>query len=245
VQLRDAASGKVVKTWATDERLLPLAFSPNGKTLAGGIAEWGKYDGCGGKMWGGVQFWNVKRATLLRTIKSDDKPVQFLQYSIDGRFLATSAGMAIKLWDVSTGHMARIFPGRHCAAFSPNGRTIACQTERPPADKGVDKVDLYNIEDASFVKSFLTDKGTSANWVTSITFSPDGRLLAATNWNGTVTLWDVASGQRKLTLTDHHGGVLSAAFSPDGRMLATGSEDKTLRLRKLAAELIGLSAQKN
>jgi hypothetical protein len=245
VQLRDAASGNVVKKWATDERLLPLAFSPNGKTLAAGIAEWGKYGGRGGKMWGGVQFWNVKRATLLRTIKSDDKPVQFIKYSVDGRFLATSAGMAVKLWDVSTGELARVFAARHCADFSPDGRTIACQTASPPADKSVDKVDLYKIEDASFVKSFLTDKGPSANWVTSIMFSPDGRLLAATNWNGTVTLWDVASGQRKLTLTDHQGGVLSAAFAPDGKTLATGSEDKTLRLRTLPPESIGQSPQTN
>ena len=79
--------------------------------------------------------------------------------------------------------------------------------------------------------------------MTCIAFSPNGRLLAATDWNGTVTLWDVASGQRKLTITDHQAGVLSAAFSPDGTSLATGSEDKTLRLRKLPTKLVGQSAE--
>ena len=220
-----------------------LAFSPDGKTLAAGIGEWGKYGGRGGKLWGGVQFWDVKRAAVLRTIKSDDKPVQFIKYSTDGKFLATSAGSAVKLWDVSTGKLARTFPGIHTADFSPDGRTIACQAASSRADKNVGRVDLYNLQDGSLVKSFLSDKGTSASWVTSIAFSPNGRLLAATDWNGTVTLWNVASGRRRLTLTDYRAGVLSAAFSPDGKSLATGSEDKTLRLRKLPTKLVGQSAE--
>jgi WD40 repeat protein len=62
-------------------------------------------------------------------------------------------------------------------------------------------------------------------------------LLTATNRNQIITLWDVASGQRKLDITDHHAGVAFSAFSP-GEMLATGSEDKTLFLWKLSETLI-------
>jgi WD40 repeat protein len=88
------------------------------------------------------------------------------------------------------------------------------------------------------VKSFVSEKGTSGSWLLCITFAPDGRLLAATDWNGTVTLWDVATGERKLTNMDQRAGVLTAAFAPNGATLATGSEDKMLRLWKLSAELI-------
>jgi hypothetical protein len=48
----------------------------------------------------------------------------------------------------------------------------------------------------------------------------------------------VATGERKLTIADHKARVLSVAFAPGGAILATGSEDKTLRLRGLPAELI-------
>ena len=66
-----------------------------------------------------------------------------------------------------------------------------------------------------------------------LTFSPDGRLLAASDWNGTVTLWDVATGERKQTIADHQGRCSIGRFLSRRRELATGSEDKTLRLRKL------------
>jgi COMPASS component SWD3 len=74
--------------------------------------------------------------------------------------------------------------------------------------------------------------------------SRDGHLLAAADWNGTVTLWDVASGQRRLTSVDHKAGVLSVAFAPDSTMFATGSEDKTLRLHKVPAQSVPQSPEK-
>ena len=45
IQLRDAQTGATKSTWTTKERLGPLAFSPDGTTLAAGITEWGPYGG--------------------------------------------------------------------------------------------------------------------------------------------------------------------------------------------------------
>ena len=139
----------------------------------------------------------------------------------------------MKLWDAATGELTRIFPCRAEADFSPDGETIACVSAASSADKTIGKVNLYNLRDGSLVNSFASEKGASASWLLCVTFSPDGRLLAASDWNGTVTLWEVATGERKQTITDHRAGVRSAVFAPDGGTLATGSEDKTLRLSKL------------
>jgi outer membrane lipoprotein-sorting protein len=238
VQLRAASSGKVTRRWVTDKPLSPLVFSPDGKTLAAGITQWGPFGGSRGKQSGGVQFWDVERASLVRSI-SDDQPVTFVRYSGNGKCLATSSNEGpVKLWDVTTGALIRLFPGVSQAAFSPDGETIACQSAVASADKFSGRVDLYRLRDGSLVKSFVSAKGTAASWLLCITFSPDGHLLAATDWNGTVTLWDVATGERKQTNMDQRAGVLTAAFAPNGATMATGSENQMLRLWKISADSI-------
>ncbi len=60
--------------------------------------------------------------------------------------------------------------------------------------------------------------------VTSIAYSPDGRLLAVGSRNKTACVWEVSSGQLLLSLS-HQYEVNAVVFSLDGRLLATGSGD--------------------
>jgi tetratricopeptide (TPR) repeat protein len=63
-----------------------------------------------------------------------------------------------------------------------------------------------------------------------VAFSPDGKALAVATFEGTVQLWDVATGKRLETLKGHSNAVRAVVFSPDGRTLASGSLDHTVRL---------------
>src|SRR5205085_12015353 len=65
--------------------------------------------------------------------------------------------------------------------------------------------------------------------VITLAFSPDERTLASGSFDGSVKLWDVASGTL-LWLGWHTDNIFSVAFSPDGSMLASGSNDAAVRL---------------
>ena len=62
----------------------------------------------------------------------------------------------------------------------------------------------------------------------SVAFAPDGRFLVTTGADGTVRLWETASGSHRLRLDlGEAGSVWSACFSPDGKTLATVGEYAT------------------
>jgi WD40 repeat protein len=59
------------------------------------------------------------------------------------------------------------------------------------------------------------------DWVKSVAFSPDGKLVVSGSWDETVRLWDTVTGAALQTLEGHSGSIRSVAFSPDGKQVYT------------------------
>ncbi|HUG35277.1 MAG TPA: hypothetical protein VMJ90_10950, partial [Anaerolineales bacterium] len=66
--------------------------------------------------------------------------------------------------------------------------------------------------------------------VTSVAFSPDGKILASGSADDNILLWDMDTSQLIGQLPGHKDDVSSLAFSPDGKILASGSADATIAL---------------
>ena len=84
------------------------------------------------------------------------------------------------------------------------------------------------------VQPIIEDEG-HVGWITSVSFSPDGATLVSGSHDGTLILWNVATGKQIRSIEDHRSNgrpfeVVSVAFSPDGKKIASASSDSTVRV---------------
>ena len=95
------------------------------------------------------------------------------------------------------------------------------------------KVLLSSAIDRPQLQAYLIGHTTS---LSNVVFSPDGRILASGNSDGTIILWDTTTHQPiGHPLTGYTRYVLRIVFSPDGKILALGNGDGTVVLWDIAA----------
>lgn len=111
------------------------------------------------------------------------------------------------------------------AALSPDGRVTAWSYA---AGDVVMCIGVWGGAEPDLSQQITLSGANSA--VRDLAFSAQGEMLAAARADGTVSLWDVASGQPSVALEGHTDEVTAVAFSPDGVSMATGSRDSTIRL---------------
>ncbi|MEI2578304.1 nSTAND1 domain-containing NTPase [Scytonema sp. PRP1] len=83
--------------------------------------------------------------------------------------------------------------------------------------------------------TFFGHKGS----VSSVAFSPNGKMIASASADKTVRLWDIEGNAIGQPFRGHKHLVTSVAFSPDREMIVSGSHDKTLQLWDIEGNPIG------
>lgn len=68
------------------------------------------------------------------------------------------------------------------------------------------------------------------DWVQSLAFLQDGRMLASASTDGVVKLWNLETGNVEHTFSSNNDMGSTVAVSPDGSWLATTADNNTIRL---------------
>ena len=145
-----------------------------------------------------------------------------IAYSPDGKQFAVATPIGIWIYDSRTGKELNMLIGHTNTikgiAYSPDGRTLASGSV-----SGLE--DTIRLWDTTTGRHKATLTGIAFG-VYSIAFSPDGETLATGSYEY-IQLWDVVSGERKLSFVARTERVVDIiAFSPDGSTLASVDDNK-------------------
>jgi WD40 repeat protein len=149
-------------------------------------------------------------------------PSRAVAFSPNGSFIASGSYPGVAIFDVSTGTLVRSYPRTsytNAIAYSPDGQKIAAGSagvQLPATYPG--SIEILEVSSFSSLISIPVPNGG----VRAVSFSPDGQSVAAARVNGEVAIYDVNTGQLKMSFGNiAFDYALSVAFSPDGRTIVT------------------------
>jgi len=240
-----------------DERLFPVSFSPDGRSILASCGSSGR-----------LQIWNASTGEQIRTLQLPKRSISNRNYIYSGPGTLAPDGRTLY---VPFGK-ERFFPIRkdgklsnHCETEGEilvwdvaTGRQLPSLKQSPPlcvlsvrvSSDGATLLSLDSVGDDNvrgYRKCSLTRWNTrtgehqhllDGRW--NATFAPDGKTFAASlvdvraispgsvKYRGKLILCDTASGKERLVFAQtDNGRVTSANFSPDGRYLAGFQEDES------------------
>ena len=251
VSIWEAATGNLQRQFRLERRSLEGALSSDGRLLITSGEE------------NTVLIYDTATGKVKNKFEGFKAWMGSFAFGKNGKMLAmVDRDDVLRLWDVEGSKLIRQFEGaadNGSLVFSADGSRLATGGET-----GMIKINRegrspgksipIKIWDTATGEALMT-LGSGADPVSSLAFSPDGKMLVSghgvaakgqgtgpsgsivtANSSNTAKLWHLTSGQQMGFLTGHGegargtSGVMAVAFSPDGNFIATGGVDGTIRL---------------
>ena len=181
-----------------------------------------------------VRLWDLRTGDRLRSLAGNMYQVFGLAFSPDGKWLAASScgdssfappkssrPEIVRLWEVATGQLHELdghAGGATSLAFSPDGKVLATAAHDGTVIlwDSTTRKQLRKIEVAEEAYFHRKSNGFDSGGVLALAYAPDGKTIASANYDGTVRLFEAATGkpvQKDLSEDDGADGL--QMFDPD------------------------------
>jgi RNA polymerase sigma factor (sigma-70 family) len=235
IRLWDAATGKESVVGAGHQTTVTtVATTPDGKTLFT-VGDDGTF-----------RCWDLATSKELHRFVGPHG-VTCVAFAPDGRSAAVGGvDRCIHVLDPATGKVLRSLPahagGVAALSWSPDGKLLAARGPAdnlirlldPTAGKELRRIDMpANRERPG--NGLDIDIGALANAGPGLAFAPDSSTIASLAAEGTLRLWEVATGMEVRHIKLREGNTRSYVFAPDGRSIAVENADTTVSLYEIAS----------
>ncbi len=184
-KLWDIKSGQVLKTFGGHKSTIySVSFSADGNYVMSSSIDTSSRNNV-------LRIWDIKNGQLIKSIVKNVTNSGRVSFSRDKKsMIIAESSEKLTLIDITNSQTIKTFEGwgkginYDIIAFSPNGKQFAqCYNENSSNYNNNSGVKIYDIETGQAIKTFV-------GGVIAIDFSPDGKMIAASNGSN-VKLWDI------------------------------------------------------
>ncbi|MEM7534912.1 MAG: effector-associated domain EAD1-containing protein [Chloroflexota bacterium] len=219
-------SGDDVSIWSLDEQYVIQRF--DGHTGSVRSVQWSP-DGTRLASTGDDEaalIWDVAGGGASVVLEGHSKQIWDIAWHPDGTQIASLGWLnTIRIWDTETGEQQTLLrpqqPTGTALVWSSDGRWLL-------AGYGSGVIERWDNSSGEFKLVEPIEAHTGA--VRAVALYPDDNTLASVGEDNIIHLWDLATGEQRMTLTGHTDNVWDVAWGANGERLVTSSQDGSVRV---------------